>query len=395
MNKKISLGAAISITAVAVAIAIIVTMNFSQSIFNSKLNVQERTELTEIESFVRSNYLYDIDEQTETAALSAGYIAGLGDKYSHYYTAEEYQEYKAAASGTKVGIGIAPEKEESGYIRVQSVEKSSPAEESAIVAGDIIVAVNDSDVIGIGYDAAAAMLDAGEGTTVNVTVRRDGEDKQYQLVSRRMDIVSVTGRLIEDTAYIRIAMFDGRTAEQFKAKYDELVTAGANSLVIDVRNNNGGSLDSVSGVLSNLIPAGDVVYATYKDGTKKAIVSSEGKTVTNLPTAVLVNEKTASAAEMFAAVLRDSIKASLVGTVTYGKGVIQNLNELTSGSAMEITVATYETLKTPNFDGVGLKPNFEVAFSIPEGVELETLDEATDAQLAKALDVAKTNIVEE
>ena len=193
--------------------------------------------------------------------------------------------------------------------------------------------------------------------------------------------------LENNIGYIKISNFDEKTSEQFKAQLDKLKTDGAKEFIFDVRNNGGGLLDSVEGVLNNLLPAGDIATATYKDGSKKVIVQSDGQNELKDPIVVLMNSKTASSAELFSAALRDSGQAKLVGVNSYGKGVMQVTKELLDGSAITITVATYETSKTPCYDGVGLKPNFEVALTKEEEDNFANLDETTDPQLKKAIEV--------
>jgi len=393
MNKKISLGMTISLVAIACAVTFIISLSVSLNIFNSKVNVTEREEINkkieEIDKIVRADYTGTIDEQVLQDAIAKGYVSGLGDKYAYYYTAEEFQKEKVSDSGSVVGIGVTVEKDASGYIKIVEVRENSPASESGLAAGDFIVAVNDEDVLSKGYEQSVAAVSGEEGTTVKITIRREGTDQVFQLVRRKMDIISVTGKIIGgNIGYIKITTFDQKTPEQFKAIFDQLESDGAKSFVFDVRNNGGGLLESVQGVLNYLLPAGDIAYATYKDGEKKVIVHTDGQHVLSVPAAVLINGRTASSAELFACALRDFSQVQLVGTNSYGKGVMQVTTPLSDGSALKITVATYETAKTPCYDGVGLKPNFEVSLTKEEENNFANLDETTDPQLKKAMEVA-------
>lgn len=395
MNKKVSIGATISLIAIAAAITCILTLTFSQDLFNSKVNVKERTEINkkieEIDNYTRANFLGEINEEALLSEISDGYIKGLGDKYGEYYTTEEYQTIKRSDAGMIIGIGVSCEEDESGYILVTEVKENSPAKEVGLLVGDFIVAVNDADVLATGYTGAVASVAGDEGSTVKLTIRREGVDQQFQLVRRKMDIVTVNSRMLENsTGYIQITTFDGKTPEQFSSALEKLIADGAKALVFDVRDNSGGILDSLQGVLSNLLPAGDLATATFKNGDKKVIVHTDGSHDIVLPMAVLMNNNTASAAELFAAILRDSGKAQLIGTNSYGKGVMQYTTPLLDGSAIKLTVATYETPKTPCYDGIGLKPNFEVTFVKGEDESYMELDALTDPQLKKALEVLYT-----
>lgn len=391
MNKKISLGLAISLIAIASAVTFILTTTFSLDLFNSTVkNVKERAEiynkLDELDSYVRNNYNGTIDEDRLLDAIASGYVSGIDDKYARYYSVKDFQAEKLADAGATVGIGITVRKDESNYIKIVEVKENSPAAENNLMVGGVIVAVDDKDVLSTGYAAAVNAISGEEGTVLKLTIRRDGVDTQYQLARRRMEIISVTGEMLENNiGYIKITEFNSITPDQFIAKVDELINGGAKEIIFGVRDNGGGLLTSVSDVLNYLLPAGDIATATYKDGSTKVIVQTTGEHEVNLPMVVLVNGNTASSAELFAAALRDSGKAQLVGTTTYGKGVMQKTFPCLDGSAVTMTIATYETAKTPCYDGIGLKPNFEVAATSEEDILF-----TGDKQLTKAIEVVKT-----
>lgn len=396
MNKKIPLGITISLIAISCAITFILASFFSLNVFNSKVNVNEREEINqkieEIDKYVRAYYTGEMDEEQIQDAVAAGYINGLKDKYATYYSVKAYQAEKVSDSGSSVGIGVTVQKDESGYIKLMEIRENSPAAEVGLQAGDFIVAVDEQDVLSKGYAESVAAVTGDEGTTVKLTIRREGVDQIYQLVRRKMDVISVTGRMLgKDIGYIKIANFDMKTPEQFIAQFDKLTADGAKRFIFDVRNNGGGLLDSVEGVLNYLLPAGDHATANYKDGSNQVIIQTDGSHVLSVPAVVLVNAKTASSAELFACALRDFTDSKLVGVNTYGKGVMQITKELLDGSAIKITVATYETTKTPCYDGVGLKPNFEVTLTKDEEDNFANLDETTDPQLKKAIEVVKTS----
>ncbi|MEG0614809.1 MAG: S41 family peptidase [Oscillospiraceae bacterium] len=396
MNKKIPLGAAISLIAIAVAVTFILTTTFSLNLFNEKVpDVKERTEINqkieEIDTYVRSNYNGQIDETKLQDFICAGYIRGLGDKYASYHSAEDSKDISLSDSGYAVGVGITISQDESGYIRVVKVDEGTSAFEMGIKADDFIVAVNGADVLTTGYENSVKAVSGDEGTTVKVTVRRDGVDNEYQLVRKKMDIVSVTSEMLENNVgYIKITTFNSTTPKQFKIALEKLINANAKQMIFDVRNNGGGFVNSAADMLNQLLPAGEIATATYKNGDTKIIVKTDGTSTYKLPTVVLVNNKTASAAELFAAAMRDFANAQIVGVNTYGKGVMQDVVTLADGSTISVTTAKYQTTKTECYDGIGLKPNFEVALSKTEEMDFANLTSLTDPQLKKAIEVAKT-----
>ena len=403
MNKKISLGITIGLMALTAAVAFIITYNFSLNVFNQKVkSVTEKedfyTNLSELDKYVRANFYTDINEDDLLKGIMTGYVTGLDDQYAAYYTKKEYESLHAKDSGVSVGLGFTWDKEESGYIRIIEVTENSSSAEMGLVAGDIITAVNNTDVIAFegGYDEAVSLFSCDEGTKVKLHIKRISPEGiaeffSVDVVSTTTEIISVSSRVIDNTGYIKITDFNGKTPEQFKKNLDSVIEQGATSLIFDVRNNAGGLMDSFGETLDYILGDGDIVTADYKDESEVVIKTTEAEKIT-LPMVVLVNQKTESNAELFAFALRDNADAQVVGSVTFGKGVMQTTQQLADGSAVMITVATLHTAESGNFNGVGLKPNFEVVF--PESVDLTLLTEdqqaEKDTQLAKALEVAAT-----
>lgn len=391
MNKKISLGTAITIIAIVAAITFSVTMVFSMKTFNSKVsNLREREELysklAEIDGLIRDNYIGDVDQDALLDSIANGYIAGIGDKYAKYLTAAEYNEMKRNNEGNTIGIGLEAAKDESGYIKVVSVYSGTPAETAGIQKDDLIVSVDSQDVVATGYNQAIALMKGEAGTTVEITIRRDTEEKTLEVTRKVITIPSVSYRLIEKNGYIKIKEFNDNTVTQFNTAVNALVSQGATGLIFDVRDNPGGTLDSVSKILDTLLPEGDIVSATYKNGTTKVLYKSDKKQV-SLPMVVLTNSNSASAAELFSQALKDYNKAKTVGEKTYGKGVMQSVHKLVDGSAVDMTVAKFNPPKSPNFDGIGVIPDYEVKLSAEQKKNFANLDETTDPQLKKAIEV--------
>lgn len=391
MNKKISLGVAICFMAIAAAITFTITMFFSLNVFNNKIaNVDEREhlykKLSEIDTYVRNQYLGDIDEENLLNYVARGYMVGIDDKYATYMTQEEYKYYQQENEGTLVGIGTTARKDDSGYILIVDVKEGSPAEAAGIQAGDLIIKVNDEDIITIGYTQAMSNIKGEEGTKVNLTLRRDGEDYSVELTRKNIQSSTIEYRVIGNNGYIKVSNFDDTTVDDFKYAVSDLKSQDVNGLIFDVRNNPGGLLDSVADVLDYLLPEGDLVSETNKKGETKVLRTSDSSYI-DLPMVVLVDGETASAAELFAADLRDFKAAELVGQTTYGKGIMQGAFPLEDGSAIKMTIAYFNPHSGVNFDGVGLKPDYEVALTTEQKLNFDTLDENSDPQLMKAIEV--------
>ena len=403
MNKKISLGIAIGLMALVAAVTFIITYNYSLNVFNSKVkSVSEKesiyVKLSEMDKYVRANYINDIDEDLLTNSIMNGYASGLNDRFAKYFSAEEYAQQTQKESGVDIGLGFEYEKEASGYIRITEVTANSSAESAGLVVGDEITAVNNTDVIAYenGYDEAVALFNCEEGTKVKLHIKRTNKDGvseffSVEVVSEKTEIISVTGRLIDNIAYIKITTFNEKTPDQFGSVLNKLISEGAEAIIFDIRDNAGGLTSSLQGTLDYILGDCDVVTAYYKDSSEVVIHTTEATNI-SVPMTVIVNGNTASCAELFAFALRDEAGAQIVGTTTYGKGVMQNTHKLTGGAAIKITVATLQTKNSGNYNGVGIKPNFEV--SLPSEIELALLTEEeqleSDTQLIKAIEVVST-----
>ncbi len=389
MNKKISLGITIGLMALAAAVTFIITYNFSLNVFNSKVkSVSEKesiyAKLSEMDKYVRANFISDIDEAALNNSIMSGYASGLNDRYAQYYSAEEYAQQTQKESGVAIGLGFNWDKEESGYIKIISVMANSSSDRAGLVAGDVITAVNNTDVIAYenGYDEAVSLFNCDEGTKVKLHIKR---------LTEKTEIISVTGRLIDNIAYIKISTFNEKTPDQFGNMLNRLISDGAEMAVFDVRDNLGGLTTSLQLTLDCILGDCDVVTAYYKDKSETVIHTTEAEQI-KMPMVVLVNGGTASCSELFAFALRDEANAQIVGTQSYGKGVMQKTHKLMGGAAIKITVATLQTKNSGDYNGTGIKPNFEVA--LPAEVDLTVLSEDDqllyDNQLVKAIEVVST-----
>ena len=358
MNKKISLGFAISLIAIASAVTFILTSFFSLQSFNKKF--EKYDSLQEIDTLVHENFYGDIDENDINNGILKGYISGLNDKYSRYLTADEYTDEKSDNAGEMTGLGITVKKDDSGYIKVTEIMPDSPASESDIKIDDLIVSVNGNDVLETGFEKSMEIMSEKDNTEVSIIVRRDGVDKTYKLTRRPIEMVTVTGEMLDNyIGYIKISGFIQNTPQQFNDALDEIIQNGAKGIIFDLRENGGGLVDALEDCLDPLLPEGTIATAEYSDGNSKTIVYSD-KSEINIPMVVIVNEHTASAAELFAASLKDFGKADIVGETTYGKGVMQSTIELSNGGAVVLTIAKYKTTISECYDGIGITPDYIV-----------------------------------
>lgn len=347
--------------------------------------LRDTARLAELSEYVDEKYYQDTDGDALMDSALKGYIAGLEDPYSSFLTPDEYSSWQEKESGTSVGIGVTVQAHDEG-LYVVSVTEGSPAEKGGFLADDIITAVDGQLVTELGYEEAVAAVKGEIGTDVALTVDRDGGTLQLVITRGEIVTISAEGQMLPgNIGYIRISAFRENTFNQYNEALTGLIEEGAESIIFDVRDNGGGLLTSLENVLDPLLPEGDIAVASYGDGSEKTIVRSDDNELT-LPMAVVMNENTASAGELFAAALSDFGKATLVGTVTYGKGVMQDTRTVAGGAAT-LTVAAYRTVKGECYHGVGVSPDMEVV--LPEGyaVDFDEPDIESDIQLKAAYEL--------
>lgn len=391
MNKKISLGAAIAFMVVVAGITLSITMMISLNHFNTLvLNVKNREEfykkIADLDREVRQNYDGLIDEEKLMDYISRGYIRGLDDKYSSYLSKTEYEQRLKEISGKQVGIGIDYTKDETGYILIKKIIPESPAEKEGLKVGDYIVSINDTDLKAVTAENIDIALKGEVGTKVKIVFRSDGVDTTKDIIRTDISVPVVEMQMLESNAYIKIIDFNDTTYIQFKEKIDTAIKNGATGIIFDIRNNGGGTLSSVISMLDMLLPSGDIATKIDNKGVKSVIGTSD-KYEINIPMVTLINGKTASASELFAAALRDYKKSSLVGTTTYGKGVMQTLIKLTDGSAINLTTAHFFPPSGQPINDVGVKPDYEVKLTPEQDASFDTLTLDQDPQVLKAIGV--------
>lgn len=343
--------------------------------------------LSKIRSMIEKEYIGELDDKAMIESAIKGYVEGVGDKYTEYYTPEEMSELLDETSGNYVGIGIYMlVNKESGQILVVNPMEGSPAESVGIKSGDIITKVNDEEVTAENASDMSNKIKGKEGTKVRIQVLREGKTVDFEIERKRISISHINTKVLEDNiGYIEIKDFDGGTAKEFKTKYQELEKKGIKSLIIDIRSNGGGVVDESIEILDMLCKKDSVLLITVNRNKEEEITKAESDPIINIPVVVLTNEYSASASEILAGALKDNKVAELVGTRTYGKGVIQTLHKLTDGSGLKITSEEYYTPNHSKINKVGIEPNYEV--KLPEGVEKIT--EENDTQLKKAIELLK------
>ncbi len=398
MNKRIPLGTAIALMFIVAAVTFTTTIMYASDRFNQTVsNITQREamydKIAEIDTYVRGHYINNVDEDDLLDSIAYGYIAGIDDTYGAYYTAEEYEKITTSNEGSIVGIGITASRTETGYILIEEVYPDSPAAAAEIVAGEMIIKVNDIDLTPETYEEGVAAISGKAGTTLSLVVRNGAEDREITEITRRkVQKPSVYSTNFDEVGYIHIVDFNGTTYDQFKTAVETLVGGGATSLIFDVRNNGGGTLDSVVKILDMLLPEGDLATSVDKNGNVEVIGTSDPNSI-DLPMAVLTNGNTASAAELFTQALRDYEAAKSIGTTTYGKGTMQVYHKLKDGSAIKVTTNKYNPPLSPNYDGVGITPDYEI-IGYEDVMDITTITPDMDIQLAGAIEYLRTGNTE-
>lgn len=349
-------------------------------------DVRTVQKLNYLENLIDTEYLDEKDESSLREGLYAGLLAGLNDPYSTYYTAEQYKELNTSNEGSYVGIGAVLQKDEDGGAKVVQLYEGGPGEQAGLKTGDVIKAVDGTDVTEKETSDIASMVRDSEKDSVTLTIQRENEEKtrDIKVEIRDVEIQTVSHEMLDDdTGYIRISEFSEVTSDQYKKAFADLKSQGMKKLVVDLRDNPGGLLTAVCGVLRQILPEGLIVYTEDKNG-KREEETCDGKNELTMPLAVLVNGNSASASEIFAGAIKDYGIGTIVGTTTYGKGVVQTIQPLTDGSAVKITIAKYYTPKGSDINKKGIEPDVEA--ELPEGFEdWSTLTHEEDTQLQSAL----------
>ena len=357
------------------AITCAVVLSFSATVIGVKCfgflapkgNAAYNAKVNEIMALVDKYYVGEIDETRMADFIAAGCMGGLDDRYADYYSAEEAQERFDSLYGYFTGLGVQislhPDR---NTMYVNAVHSGSPADTSGIKVGDEIIAVDDLSVDTDGYDKVLQYIkNKPIDSVVNVKITRNGTEKTLSVTLKQFNSQSVFGELIDDIGYVYITEFNDLGAAQFKSVVSELLNNGAKELVFDLRNNGGGTLTSVVDMLDFLLPEGVIIEIKYKD-SKNDVKYTSDKSEIDVPMAVLINENTASASEIFAQRLKDYGKAVTVGSTSFGKGVVQRTFTLSDGSLVVFTIAKYYSMSGYCPDKVGVTADIKTEWSDEE-----------------------------
>ncbi len=344
--------------------------------------VSEYGKLDKMKHAVEDTYYIQVDSGKLMEGAYAGLMEGLEDPYSQYISAKEYENYMASMLGSYSGVGMSFYNNDDSVLEVIQVYRNSPAEEAGMKPGDIILEVDGKAFTGPESTEAAAAIRGREGTSVTIKYRRDGKEDTVTMVRAQITVETVSYEMLEgedNIGYIQIDSFESGTGADFKAALADLTQLGAKGLVIDLRNNGGGLVDQAIKVADEIMNQGTVVYTEDHDGKRSYYNTNTGRTA--LPYVLLVNEYTASASEILAAGVQDNKEGKIVGTKTFGKGIIQSIYPIfDDGSAIKLTTMQYFSPSGNTIHKVGVTPDYVV--------ELKA-DDDTDYQLQKALEVLK------
>ena len=371
MSKKLSWGVMIALIAITAAVTVSLTYVYAMNSFNSKVaDVNERqamyTKLSEMDQKARQDYIGTINEAALNDGISAGYLAGLGDLHAKYLSAEKYKTYLSGNAAKSIGVGIKTVKDADGNMQVIEVLPNSPGSKSKIQKGDTIISIDGKEIQRITYGDALDQLDGIAGSKVKFGILRKAAKAPSGAVQAKDESLSITVMRAEydeqavtssmtngNVAYIKISEFTDSNAQQFNTALAARIKEHAVGIVIDLRNNSGGSFSGMAAMLDTLLPAGNTV--SYKDKTGKMTVQFTSKAnEVNLPISVIVDQTSLGAAELFASNIKDYKKGLLIGEKTAGYGTKDEVVPFSDGSAMILSVANYLTLNGNVFNGKGI-----------------------------------------
>lgn len=404
-RRGVSIGVCIAVVLLCCLATFMATFVWLTTVYSRKNTEQSfldkvSEKLGIMDSTVRNEFLYDIDEDAVCDGILRGYMYSLGDRYAEYYDKEQFETLMSDSNGEMQGIGVSIVYDsDTPSLQIISVFPDSPAMEAGLVPGDLIVYVKTDgeykSVSELGYAAAVSAMQGKADTLAEFIVYKNNQlegRKEYSVKRGYVTEITAEGHLYsedESVGIIRITAFNGKTPEQFFAAMEELTKSGAEKLIIDVRNNPGGELNSVCSVLDPLLPEGPVIRTVDRDGREEVVYTSD-KNETDIPMAVIVNGNTASAGELFTAALKDYKKAVIVGTTTFGKGSMQTIRAFSDGTGLKYTYRYYCPPFSDNYDGVGITP--DITEEIGEAVadkNIYTLTDAEDNQLLAAYEALK------
>ncbi len=344
-----------------------------------------------VRRIIDEEYVSEIKEEDLVEGAVKGYVDGLGDEYTEYFTKSEMEEFKAEVQGNYVGIGIymMQNVKENSIVILYPIE-GSPAEKAGLKTGDIIKKVDDTEFTGEDFEKISTYIKGKEGTKVKIDVERKGEKLTFEVERKKIDLYPIKSEMLQNNiGYIKISSFDDDCAKEFKQIYNELNKSNKlKGLIIDLRNNGGGIVDEALDMADFILDKDKIELISINKKGEEEITKSKSNPVINVPIVVLVNGNTASASEIFAAALKENDKATIVGEKTYGKGVIQELISLRDGSGIKVTIEEYLTPNRNKINKVGITPDKEV--TLPDTVtSIYNIEKTDDTQLQEAIKLFK------
>lgn len=346
--------------------------------------------IEKVKKLIDEEYLGDINEEKLINGAIKGYVSGLDDEYSEYFTKEEMDEFMTSTIGNYVGIGIYMVKDqEKNEVTVLEAIKGSSAEEAGIKSGDIIKKIDDKEYTGDDFEKIPDIIKGKEGTKVKLEIERDEKTITFEVERRKVDLYPIETKVIdENIGYISLSSFDDECSKEFLKKYEELEKSNIKSLIIDLRNNGGGIVDEALEIADYILDKDQTILITKNKKGEEQIEKAKSNPKIKLPIIVLTNKNTASASEILAAALRENNKATIVGENTYGKGVIQELITLSTGAGLKITTEEYYTPNRNKINKIGIKPDYEI--ELPKSTEnIYEVEQDDDTQLKKAIELLK------
>ncbi len=373
--------------------SLIATYRINKSIYGAKnRDVKTQNEsfdrinknLRKVKGILNEKYLGEIKEQDLVDSAIKGYVEGLGDKYTTYYTKDEWQELNEILSGEFYGIGIymVREKDDNGSIVISEIIEGSPAQKQDLKVGDKILKVDDKEVTAKDFETLPKIIKGKENTKVKLVVLRGEELLEKEVERQKVEVSNVKSKMLEDNiGYIYINTFDDHVDKSFKKEYDNLQKQGMKKLIIDVRFNGGGELEATRKILDMFLEKDKIILISRNNKNREIEIKTKDDDAEKLPIVVLVNEYSASASEILTAALKDNGKAKIIGKTTYGKGVIQTLiTPILNGGALKITTEEYLRPNKEKINKVGIKPDIEVE---------NKKEDKEDKQLNKAIEEIK------
>lgn len=378
----------VAVCLVIALMVVIVKETMLHSTVGSGFMTKHGVEKVNLLSDVIDQYYYkDITDEEKMEGIYKGLMSSTNDKYTDYYSPKEFKDLMVTMEGDYGGIGATLSQDKvTKEVSVVEVYEGSPAARAGLERGDIVISVDGHLGTDESLDDFVQRIRGEEGTSIEMVYKRGDQEKTIEITREEVIVPSVSHRMLDDKiGYIRISSFVNGTQKDFEDALADLQGQGMQGIVFDMRDNGGGMVDSVVAILDDILPAGTVVYTMDKSGKREDYTSDDAKKI-DIPVTVLVNENTASAAEIFTGAIRDFNYGTIIGTNTFGKGIVQSTVPLSDGSAVKITVATYYTPSGECIHEKGIKPDIELEFSYADENPTE-YDELKDNQVQKAMEV--------